>query len=201
MGEEFDLQLPSGFIHARWFGPGDGPLVVCVPGLSANQRSFDVLGAHLGQVGWKVVALDLRGRGLSPATAPGSYGWERHAVDVLSVAAELGHPHFSVVGHSMGAAVALHAARLDGGRHLDKVVLIDFAGKPEASSTSPIGKSVERLGRVHPSADEFIKEVRAIGSIVPWDEHWEAYFRYDLEPVAGGVQARTRRRARGRGVR
>jgi len=41
MGEEFDLQLPSGVLHAQRFGPEDGPLVVCVPGLSANQRSFE----------------------------------------------------------------------------------------------------------------------------------------------------------------
>jgi len=177
MGEEFDLRLPSGILHAQRFGPEDGPLVVCIPGLSANQRSYDVLGAHLGQVGWKVVAIDLRGRGRSPATEPGSHGWESHALDVLAVAAELDHPHFSVVGHSMGAGVALTAAGIDAGRHIDKVVLIDFAGRPEPSSLGPIRQSVERLGSVHASAPEFIEAVRGIGSVVPWDSHWEAYFR------------------------
>lgn len=195
MGEEFDLQLQSGTLHAKSFGPEDGPLVICIPGLSANLRSFDVIGTHLGQVGWKVVALDLRGRGRSAATAAGSHGWENHARDVLAVAAELGHPHLSVIGHSMGAAVALTAAGLDAGRHIDKVVLIDFAGRPEPSSLVPIGRSVERLGRVHSSAGAVIQEIRAIGSVDPWDEHWEASFRYELEEVEGGVRPRTSREA------
>ena len=195
MGEEFDLQLPSGLLHASRFGPEDGPLVVCVPGLSANLRSFDVLGAHLGQVGWKVVALDLRGRGRSAATASGSHGWEAHARDVLAVAAELGERHLSVIGHSMGGAVAMTAAQIDAGKHIDKVVLIDFAGRPEQSSLGPIGQSIERLGRVHASAEALVAEVRAIGSIAPWDEHWDAYFRYELEPVPGGVRPRTSREA------
>jgi pimeloyl-ACP methyl ester carboxylesterase len=169
--------------------------VVCVPGLSANQRSFDVLGAHLGQVGWQVIAIDLRGRGRSPATEAGSHGWGSHARDVLAVGAELGHQHLSIVGHSMGAAVALTAVGIDAGKHIDKVILIDFAGRPEPSSLGPIGQSVERLGRVHGSADEFMEEVRAIGSIAPWDDHWEAHFRYELEEVRGGVRQRTSREA------
>ena len=33
---DFDLALPSGRIRARRWGPPDAPLLLCVPGLSAN---------------------------------------------------------------------------------------------------------------------------------------------------------------------
>src|SRR4051794_24552678 len=49
--------------------------VLCAPGLSANARSFDLIAATLAESGHPVVAFDLRGRGLSPATAPGTHGW------------------------------------------------------------------------------------------------------------------------------
>ena len=40
-----------------------GRLVLCVPGLSANSRSFDYLAAELAAAGQRVVTVDLRGRG------------------------------------------------------------------------------------------------------------------------------------------
>ena len=45
---ELDLRLPSGRLHAQRFGPESAPLVVCVPGLSANMKSFDFLGERGG---------------------------------------------------------------------------------------------------------------------------------------------------------
>ena len=89
-----DLQLSSGSLRLLRLGPEGGGPVVCVPGLSANARSFDALSARLAQRGRQVVALDLRGRGFSPATAAGTYGWRHHAEDVLEAAGRLGFAAF-----------------------------------------------------------------------------------------------------------
>jgi hypothetical protein len=56
-------------------------------------------------------------------------------------------------------------------------------------------RAVERLGAVHPSAGDFIAEVRRHGTIVPWSQHWEHAFRHELEAVPGGVRSRTSRAA------
>src|SRR5690349_24057946 len=96
-----DLRLPSGSLRALRVGPGGGAPVLCVPGLSANARSFDRIAAALAGAGRDVIALDLRGRGFSPATAPGTHGWLHHAEDVLEVATQLGAERFDLVGHSM----------------------------------------------------------------------------------------------------
>ena len=45
--EEFDLHLNSGRLHARRHGPADAPLVLAIPGLSANLMSFEFLAERL----------------------------------------------------------------------------------------------------------------------------------------------------------
>jgi pimeloyl-ACP methyl ester carboxylesterase len=138
----------------------------------------------------QLVAIDLRGRGKSDVTAVGSYGWVNHATDVLAVADALGAERCSLIGHSMGAAVAMATANQGAGR-LDRIVLIDLCGIPDPSTRGPISASTSRLGMVFPSAEAYLERVRSAGVITPWSKYWEQYFEYELEPAEGGVTART----------
>lgn len=194
VAHEFDLQLPSGRIHAQRFGPPDAPLVLAVPGLSANMKSFDFLGERLASEELQIVALDLRGRGRSEVTPPGSYGWVNHARDVLDLATALGAEHFTIVGHSMGGAVGMVCAWLAPHR-LTRLVLVDICGVPDASVLAPIGAAVDRLGTVAPSVEDYVAAVRRLGTVEPWSEYWERYFRYELDDVHCGVAARSDRQA------
>jgi 3-oxoadipate enol-lactonase len=191
---EFDLQLPSGRLHAQRFGPPDAPLALCVPGLSANLKEFDFLGERIAGDSLQVVALDLRGRGQSDVTAPGSYGWPSHARDVFAAADALEAGSFSLIGHSMGGLVAMAAAEQNAER-LERVVLIDIAGAPDETSLGPIAMSVNRLGTLYPSTEFYIEAVKKLGLIEPWNEYWDRYFKYELEPVEGGVRARSNKDA------
>jgi pimeloyl-ACP methyl ester carboxylesterase len=193
-GVEFDLTLPSGQLHGKRFGNRDAPLAVCLPGLSANMVSFDFLCERIAGDQLQTVALDLRGRGRSDVTSPGTYGWESHARDVVAVANELRSERFSILGQSMGGAVAMTAASQARGR-LDRIVLLDICGTPDAASLTAIETSVNRLGQIFPSVDVYIAAVRGMGLIEPWSDYWERYFHYELEPVAGGVRARSDREA------
>ena len=74
----------------RW-GATDAPVVVCVPGLSANLCGFDRLAEQLAGDTLQLVAIDLRGRGRSEVTGAGTYGWRNHARDVLAGATPSGH--------------------------------------------------------------------------------------------------------------
>ncbi len=187
---EFDIQLESGRLHAKRHGSTDAPLVLAVPGLSANLMSLEFIASRLAAAGQQVVALDLRGRGKSDASAVGSYGWVKHAADLFAVADHLGAHRFSVIGHSMGAAITMAAAAQDASR-LDRIVLIDLCGAPDPSTAGPIGASVARLGVVFPSVEAYVDLARNAGVISPWSDEWEQYFRYDARPVDGGVQSRT----------
>ncbi len=187
---EFDLELASGRLHARRHGPVDAPLVIGIPGLSANLMSFEFIGERLAAAGLQLVALDLRGRGNSDVTAVGSYGWVNHAADVFAAADALGAERFSLIGHSMGAAVAMAAAAQNATR-LERVVLIDLCGVPDSATAGPIGASISRLGTVYPSTEAYLDLVRGVGTINPWSSYWEQYFTYELQPAEGGVTART----------
>jgi len=188
-----DLQLSSGSLRALRLGPESGAPVLCVPGLSANARSFDAVARRLAERGRAVVVVDLRGRGFSPATSAGTYGWRRHAEDVLEAARSLRFASIDLVGHSMGAFVSMQAAALEPAR-VRRLVLIDAAGVPEPAVIPPILAALQRLDVIYPSAEAYCDEIRRAAVAVPW-ELWGPQYLYDLEPAPGGVRSRTSKAA------
>jgi pimeloyl-ACP methyl ester carboxylesterase len=190
---DFDLDLPGGRIRAHRFGDPAAELVLCVPGLSANSRWFDYLGERLAGGGRQIVALDLRGRGFSALTAPGTYGFKNHARDVLAAAEVLRAKRFDLVGHSMGAYVGMEAAALDSGARLRRLVLIDGLGIPRYAAIKSILRNLQRLDCVHASAEHYVASIRSLKLIDPWNEYWDRLYEYELIAVPGGVRARTQR--------
>ena len=194
MDHSIELALCSGTLLALRSGPVQGTPVLCVPGLSANARSFDAVALRLAAGGHQVIALDLRGRGKSPATAAGSFGWKRHAEDVLEAADKLGFASIDLVGHSMGAFVSMQAAALLPDR-IRRLVLIDGIGPPEPAAIPPILAGVERLGLVYASAQEYGDRIRRHGAAEPWQELWEQHYLDELDQVPDGVRPRTSKAA------
>ena len=189
-----DIAVPGGRLHAELSGPAGGSLVLCLPALTANLRGFDPIVGRLAAGGLRVAALDLRGRGRSDISPPGTYGWPAHARDVVAAATALDRERFSVVGWSMGAFVAMQLAALAPGR-LERLVLIDACSPPSAAVLALIRLAVERLGATYPSADAYMAHMRALPTIARWSDLWERYFSYELMPAEGGVRARTSREA------
>jgi pimeloyl-ACP methyl ester carboxylesterase len=88
---------------------GEGPdPVVCLHGITAQHRAFNAAARYLGP-SRGLVGMDLRGRGDSDKPESG-YGLEAHAADVVRVLDHLGLESVVLVGHSMGAFVALKTA-------------------------------------------------------------------------------------------
>jgi len=192
--EDSDIPLESGRLRVRRWGAADAPAVVCVPGLAANLCGFDRLAEQLAGDTRQLVAIDLRGRGRSDVTAPGTYGWRNHARDVLAVADAVGARSFAVIGQSSGAAIAMTCAQLEPSR-VERLVLVDLAGSPDERAGVPIVAALSRLGTVYPSAEAAIALVKQLGIIPEWDQYWDRYFLYELRDVDGGVTARTDRGA------
>lgn len=191
---DFDLQLPSGRIRARRFGSPAAPLVIGIPGISANLCAFDYLGERLGGDHLQFVAIDLRGRGFSDVTPPGTYGPRSHAADVLAVADALGAERFSLAGQSSGAIISMLVAR-DAGDRMDRLVLLDLCGAPDDSAVVPVEAGIQRLDAVFPSVEAYLELFKSRGVIADWSEYWERYLRYELKPVEGGVAARSHKPA------
>jgi pimeloyl-ACP methyl ester carboxylesterase len=87
---------------------GEGPLVVCLPGMGELRSSFRHNVAALTDAGFRVATMDLRGHGDSDATFS-SYDDVAAARDALALVEELGGPAV-LAGSSMGAGAAVWAA-------------------------------------------------------------------------------------------
>ncbi|MBV9099562.1 MAG: alpha/beta hydrolase [Candidatus Dormibacteraeota bacterium] len=84
---------------------GGEPAVLTMHGLASNARWWDLVAARLAPT-HRVIAVDLRGHGLSDRT-DGGYDFDTVARDVAEVAAALHPGPMVVAGHSWGASVAL----------------------------------------------------------------------------------------------
>jgi pimeloyl-ACP methyl ester carboxylesterase len=84
---------------------GEGPLIVCVPGLGELRSSYRFIAPMLRSGGYRVALMDLRGHGDSEAGFR-SYGFEDTASDVRALIEELGGPAI-IVGNSLAAASAV----------------------------------------------------------------------------------------------
>jgi len=101
--EERALGGSDGATIAAALWPGSGEPLVCVHGLSSSSRAFCGLATELP--GRQVLAVDCRGRGQS--SKEGSFGLARHAADLAAAMDSAGIGRAVIVGHSMGAFVAL----------------------------------------------------------------------------------------------
>lgn len=182
-GDGIELQF------AEW--PGGGATVMAVHGLTANCRSFDVVAAPLSPA-HRILAVDLRGRGLSDKPDAG-YSIDHHVADLAAAADRLGLGRFHLMGHSLGAYVALAFAAAHPERVKGLILLDGGAGlSPEqwARVSAGIKPSIDRLGKVFPSFEEYVENVKQAPFMQPWNEAAENYFRYESEEVEGGRRSR-----------
>ena len=170
---------------------GKGKPILCVHGLTANCRCWDLLASSLSPR-HKVLAMDLRGRGLSDSP-PSGYSVETHCKDILALMDDQGLERPVLMGHSLGAFISLvFAAKYP--RRLDRLILVDGGGKlSEAQMTkvfAGIKPSLDRLGKIFPDFESYLALLRQAPFLQPWNSFFETYFRYEVEDVEGGVRSR-----------
>lgn len=191
---EFDLQLPSGRVHARSWGADDAPVLLCVHGISANLTAFTYLAERLAGGERRVIAFDLRGRGRSEVTPPGTYGLDSHAADVVAVADALGADTVDLAGWSLGALIAMRVARDDGAR-LRSVSLIDHIGPAQAAALAPVRAGFARLDATVATPADYLDRVRAGGVVDRWTPFWDEHHTYELAQQSDGSWRPTASRA------
>lgn len=191
---ELDLHVSWGRLHAQQWGDRRDPLVLCLHGLSGNLRAFARIAPLIASEGRHVVAFDLRGRGRSDVTAPGTYGAGSHVRDVLEAADALGAEAFDLVGWSMGALVGIVAATAAPHR-VRRLALLDHAGRMDAAALAAVTAALERLDAVVEDPAHYLARLRAAGAVDEWGAFWDEYFRYELAETAAGWTATTSRTA------
>jgi pimeloyl-ACP methyl ester carboxylesterase len=120
-------KLPQGKTHYRWSGPETGPVAVCIHGLSTPSYIFAATESSLVSLGYRVLTYDLYGRGYSdrPRAAHSSGFFLAQLRDLLADQKVEGP--LTLVGYSMGGAIAAAYAAKDRQRVV-ALVLIAPAG-------------------------------------------------------------------------
>ncbi len=128
-------------------------------------------------------AYDLRGRGDSDKPEEG-YSVPLHAADLAELIDELGLQRPVIVGHSLGAMIALYfAAHYP--EKLSKLVLIDAGAalpwKSIGEQPAWLTASFSRLGTPVPSFEEYTQRLKAAPFMGPyWNDYFDTYFEHDV---------------------
>jgi len=182
-GDGIQIQL------AAW--EGEGQPILCVHGLTANCRCWDVMASSLTPEN-KIIAIDLRGRGLSDKPSAG-YSLQHHIKDILCVLDDLKQERIVFMGHSLGAFISL-AFAANYPERTEKIILMDGGGQLTQDQwdkvTLAIKPSLDRLGQVFPSFEAYVANMKLAPFLQPWSQALEDYFRYESEAVEGGVRSR-----------
>lgn len=167
--------------YREWQGER-GPLL-CLPHLSGHKGSFVHLAQALAPT-YRVIALDLRGRGDSDKPAEGC-GFAYHARDISQFADALGIDSFGLIGHSFGATTATYLASIMPTR-VRALVLLDGGADPKQAMLKSMYETIRRLGRSYPSMDDYLHAMRALAMFQPWSDALAEYVREDVQTRADG---------------
>ena len=170
---------------AEW--PGNHAQILCIHGLTASCRSFDAVAEGISPP-HRVLAVDLRGRGLSDKPDSG-YSLAHHSADLVAAASDLNLEQYFLMGHSLGAYIALaHAAGHP--EQVEGIILLDggadLTADQWAKVTAGIKPSLDRLGKSFPSFEAYIELAKQAPFMQPWNATAENYFRYESEETPDG---------------
>lgn len=184
--DEFIIAGDLTFHYVQW--GEQGPPIIGIHGLTANAYCYQTLADALA-TDHPLYAYDLRGRGDSDKPEEG-YSVPIHADDLLALIDTLGLERPIIIGHSLGALIALYFAAHHPDK-LSKLVLID-AGAPLPWSRPEdqpawLTASISRLGTSVPSFEEYTQRLKAAPFLGPyWNEYFDIYFQHDVRQASDG---------------
>lgn len=167
----------------------DGPLLLLLHGLTANAHAFDGL-VDAGLVpDFRLVAPDLRGRGLTDHPAF-RYSLQEHAEDVLGLMNHLGVQKVVLGGHSFGGLLSFYLAANYPDR-VEKLIVLDAAAEMNPHVAEMLGPVLARLDKKYASFDAYLEEIKKAPQNTFWDEAMRSYYQADvMETENGGVTPR-----------
>ena len=153
-----DRSVKVGDLNLHYLDWGDvvAPPVVMIHGLTGNAHAFDNLAPHFVP-GYRVISVDVRGRGDSDWAADGDYSNDAYVADLESLRQALGLERFSLVGTSMGGRISLTYA----GAYPERV---------ERTVLNDIGPEVDPKGgaRIASSSRDAVTTFATIEEVMGW---------------------------------
>ncbi|MEK7227075.1 MAG: alpha/beta hydrolase [Bacteroidota bacterium] len=164
---------------------GEQPTILFMHGLTANAHAFHGLIAAGLSPAFKIISVDLRGRGQSDAPETG-YTMKEHAADIIGLMDALNMEKVILAGHSFGGFLALYLAKFFPSR-VDKMILMDAAANMHPDTKEMLGPALGRLGQKFDSFDAYLKKVKSAPYLTFWDKEMESYYRADIKQNMDGT--------------
>ena len=177
-------------LHYRNYeGPRDKPPILCIPGLTRNARDFEpVAERYAGE--WRVLCVELRGRGMSDHDPdPSRYQPHHYVADILKLLDQEGIADAVFFGTSLGGICTMLLASTDADR-IAGAMLNDIG--PEIDQTG-----IDRIGGYVGKEVRFDNWNEAISVISERNREvfpkrnpaeWERYARRIMHEAADGIR-------------
>jgi esterase len=123
--------------YLEWPNP-EGAALICIHGLTGNAHDFDRVAGRLAKK-FRVIALDVRGRGDSQWGPPADYNIPTYAKDLGAMIDALKIERASLIGTSMGGRISILYAADHPGR-IERIVLNDIGPALEAATSARINR-------------------------------------------------------------
>jgi pimeloyl-ACP methyl ester carboxylesterase len=144
----------------------DTPTALLLHGLGASAEAWWAVADALTRAGWQVTTPELRGHG--DGIRASDYSHDAYADDVLAIGAP---PWDLVVGHSLGAAIAVRAAAREGG-WTRRLALIDpvlhlpeeIRAEVRAGELADLSVSAEQIEQAKPHWHERDRAAKLAGA-------------------------------------
>lgn len=187
-------ETPVAFVERRWtspdglslfardYAPGPGvarPPVIAIHGLTRNSADFEAIAPLLAQSGRRVLAVDVRGRGLSDrAPDPMTYTPDVYAQDVLALMDQAAISRAVFLGTSMGGLItmALTAARP---KSVVAAILNDIGPEVAAEGLARIASYSGQPVEIETWADaaDYARRINGVAFPHYSDADWEGFAR------------------------
>jgi esterase len=163
--------------------PGTKGTIIAIHGLTGNHKQMHYY-AEMLKGDYRVIAVDLRGRGNSSETdeQPSLF---KHAEDIIALIHELDIENPILMGYSMGAFIsAVVASKL---KQVKGLILLDGAATSTQQQRDIVQPSLGRLSKEYESKESYVAELKEIYSRlgVKWTDHLQSVAEYEIHEVDG----------------
>ena len=165
---------------------GGDPPIVYLHGLGTTCHAADgLVGAGLSPR-FRVIAPDLRGRGLSDKPDTG-YEMRERAADVIGLMDALGLERAVLAGHSGGGHVAYYLGAEYPDR-VERIVAVDIGAELDEEAVEQVRPAIEMFEATYDSLDAFISTFEEQPLFASeWDDQIEAHYTAGIEELPDGT--------------
>ncbi len=175
---EYYIQAEPGVnIFVSDINPSGTKTILFIHGWPLNHRAYEYQIDQLPAMGYRCVCMDTRGFGNSDKPW-GGYDYDRLADDVKAVIDQLELHHITLIGHSMGGAIAVRYMGRHNGHGVSRLILLAAAAPSFVKRPGfPYGLSKEDVDQFIDTAyNDRPKLLRTFGEMF--------FFQYVTPPLA-----------------